>query len=253
MFKFKKIKIEKFNSLLRSKTSQDYFKFQINVSQGHKVANFKPALTLTELLIGMAILAMVGLMVGGVYITHFRLFSNQNTSIDVASANRIALDEITNQIREASAVVATGTIVTACDAVTAQTSDADSLVITLWPLDPSGEPRVPTDTPQNDPTKSDRIIYCVDTTKKNLIKSTVPTTDGTTTRTAVTKILASNLATTNPTNGLAFTYYDDSNTITATPANMYEIKTRLKISAKNFNNSQTFDSDIEARAALRNK
>src|SRR3990167_11290793 len=65
---------------------------------------FAQALSLTELLIGMAILAIVGLMVAGVYMSHFRLFSNQSTNIDVASQNRVALDEMVNQIREGNTI-----------------------------------------------------------------------------------------------------------------------------------------------------
>src|SRR3990167_9249556 len=104
---------------------------------------FAQALSLTELLIGMAILAIVGLMVAGVYMSHFRLFSNQSTNIDVASQNRVALDEMANQIREASGVITnyTGLSVVGCTV----NSDPDSVVITLWPLNATGEPKPPSD------------------------------------------------------------------------------------------------------------
>ena len=185
---------------------------------------FAPALSLTELLIGMAILAIVGLMVAGVYMSHFRLFSNQSTNIDVASQNRVALDEMANQIREASGVITnyTGLSVVGCTV----NSDPDSVVITLWPLNATGEPKPPSDT--SVVTTFDRVVYCVDTSipsNKKLIKTIVLSSDGSSRRAS----------------------------ISTAPQDAAYIKIRLKISAPNFNRSQTFDSDIEAQAVLRNK
>ena len=60
--------------------------------------------SLVELLIGMSIVGFLGVMIAALYFSHFKLFSSQNTRIEVASENKIALEEITNQIRESQGI-----------------------------------------------------------------------------------------------------------------------------------------------------
>ena len=59
-----------------------------------------------EILIGIGLIGIIALFVASVYFAHFRLFSNQVTIIDVATQNKIALDEMTNEIRESQQVAA---------------------------------------------------------------------------------------------------------------------------------------------------
>ena len=59
----------------------------------------RPGFTIVELLTSISIIGLVSLLVASIYFAHFRLFSNQNTAIDVASENKLALDEITKSSR----------------------------------------------------------------------------------------------------------------------------------------------------------
>lgn len=126
------------------------------------------AFTLVELVASMAIFGLIALMVGSVYMAHFRLFSNQNKIIDISNGNKIALDEITNQIRESKAVVATCPNC-APDTTNLQNQPSTTLVLELWPLNQNGEPFKPTGS------AFDYIIYkrdAADNTK--LIKKVIP-------------------------------------------------------------------------------
>ena len=94
----------------------------------------KPALTLAEILITFGVIAILGIIVASIYFANFRLFSNQSTSIDVASQNKIAIDELTNQIRESQSVVAT------CSACAGDTTGSQVLILQVWPLNAQNEP-----------------------------------------------------------------------------------------------------------------
>src|SRR3990167_4893772 len=119
-------------------------------------------LSLIELLIAFSIIGLVSILVASVYFAHSRLFSTQNTSIDVASQNRLALDEMTNQIRESQAVVATCTL---CP----PDSTSDTVVILqIWPIDSSGELFQPAGSDY------DFIIYKKDSSDNTLVKKIIP-------------------------------------------------------------------------------
>src|SRR3989344_2670901 len=99
--------------------------------------NLKGGLSLIELLIAFSIIGLVSILVASIYFAHSRLFSTQNTSIDVSSQNRLALDEMTNQIRESQAVVST------CAGCLGDTTSPTVLVLQIWPIDVNGEPFQP--------------------------------------------------------------------------------------------------------------
>lgn len=184
-------------------------------------------LTLVELIAGLGIIGFVIVMFASVYLAHTRLFSNQNTSIEVASQNRLAVDEITNQIRESEAVVAT------CLSCSPETTGANTLIIQLWPLDTNGDPTEPT-------TGNDYIIYkrdAQDNTK--LIKKVLPDTSSS--RPSSEKIIASNIS------SLTFTYEPDNNDPpTATSVN-------VSITTTGTSNAKTLTTTQSVKAVLRNK
>src|SRR3990167_11262059 len=100
-----------------------------------------PGLTLVELVTSAAILGVLSLMIGSVYLAHFRLFSSQSASIDTSAQNKIAIEEISNQIRESVGVdncPASGHYT--CPSGTNNTGAI--LVIALWKLE-SGVPTGP--------------------------------------------------------------------------------------------------------------
>lgn len=202
-----------------------------------QLSNFKCGLTLVELLIGMAILAFVSLMVASVYLAHFRLFSNQSTSIDVASQNRIALDEIINQIREGNGVSSTASVTGCGGAKTSGTSPSPTVVVKLWPLDPTtGDPFDPGNAADS---YYDFILYCKDASN-NLHKVIKKTTTGTSKRTDLDKILATGATT------LQFTY-------DLAPPATTQVVVQLAIEAKNYDKKQTYTTDQTGKAILRNK
>src|SRR3990172_639071 len=124
--------------------------------------------SLVELLIAMSIVGFLGVLIAALYFSHFKLFSSQNTRIEVASENKIALEEMTNQIRESQGVAAS------CCSPT-ETTSADVLVLQIWPLNASGDPTEPT-------SGYDYIVYkkVSDTLKKQIVPaagSTPPSND----------------------------------------------------------------------------
>ena len=201
--------------------------------------NAKRGLSLVEVLIGMAILAFISLMVGSVYLAHFRLFSNQSTSIDVASQNRIALDEIINQIREGNGVSQTASVNGCGGAKTSGTSPSPTVVVKLWPLDTTtGDPFDPGSSAPD--TDYDYVLYCVDSNNsfhKVIQKQTTGTASK---RTDLDKILATGAKT------LQFTY-------DLAPPDTTQVVVQLAIEAKNYDKKQIFSTDQTGKAVLRNK
>ena len=113
--------------------------------QGESV-NCQNGFTLVELIVGLGIVGIISVLIASPYFGFFRLFLNQFTAVDVASQNRLALDEIVNQIRQSETVLSSSTI---CDGYF---SSLDSLVLSLWPLDENSKPYQYT-------TYKDQIIY----------------------------------------------------------------------------------------------
>ena len=184
----------------------------------------KKGLSLVELMIGLGITSFLILIVASVYFAHTRLFSNQNTSIEVATQNKLGLDEMTNQIREGQQVAAT--------CCSGETTTATTLVIQLWPLDTSSEPFEPADSAY------DYIVYKRDATDNTkLIKRIIP--DAASNRPASEKILATNIS------DLQFTYNNPDPTLAS------EITISLATSATS--GSRTFTNTQTSKAMLRNK
>ena len=145
-----------------------------------------PGVSLVELIIGMSIVGFMGVLIAALYFSHFKLFSSQNTRIEVASQNKLALEEITNQIRESQGVAAS------CCSPT-ETTGADVLILQIWPLNASGDPSEPNPSPTP---QYDYIVYKkVNDTLKKII---VPASEST--RQASDKIIASKIS------ALTFTY-----------------------------------------------
>src|SRR3989338_6974207 len=182
--------------------------------------------TLTELLIGFSIIGLVSILVAAVYFAHSRLFSTQNTSIDVASQNRLALDEMTNQIRESQAVVATCTL---CP----PDSTSDTVVILqIWPIDSAGELFQPTGSDY------DFIVYKRNISDNTLVKKIIP--GSTSQRRAGEKIIATDVS------GLTFNYDDYAN-----PSSTSQVMINLTTSANS--GGKTITSNQTSKAVLRNK
>lgn len=91
-------------------------------------------ISLPEYLIAFSIIGIISVMVASIYFAQSRLFSNQNTAIDVATQARLGIDEITNQLRQAESVVAN------CTPCGSDSTDDDLLILRAWPIDATGEP-----------------------------------------------------------------------------------------------------------------
>ena len=146
---------------------------------------FDRGVSLVEILVGLSVFGFVTILIASLYFTHFKLFSNQNTLVDLSSQNKLVLDDITNQVRESQGVA------TSCCG--GDTTSATVLVLQLWPLDAAGEPFQPAGNAY------DFVVYQRDSSDNTkLLKKTAP--DATSTRVAKTSILSSTVA------NLAFTY-----------------------------------------------
>ena len=186
----------------------------------------KPGFSIIELVTGFAIIGLVSILVATLYFANFRLFTNQNTQIEVSSQNKTALGEMINQIRESESVVST------CSACAGDTTSPTVLVLRLWPLDASGEPFDP------GTTAYDYVVYGSDTTDNTkLTKKTLP--DAGSTRAGQTKTISSNVS------NLQFSY-DNTD-----PSLVMEVTIDLENSQTV--NGKTQTSTQSSKAILRNK
>lgn len=186
----------------------------------------KPGFSVIEVVTGFAIIGLVSILVATLYFANFRLFTNQNTQIEVSSQNKTAIGEMTNQIRESQSVVST------CSTCTGDTTSPTVLVLRLWPLDADGEPFDP------EGTAYDYVVYKRDATDNTkLTKKILP--DATSTRPGQTKTVSSNVA------NLQFSYDDADLTLV----------TQVTIDLQNSQtvNGKTQTSTQSSKAILRNK
>jgi len=140
--------------------------------------DFNKGVSMLELLIALGIIAAVSVVLGSVYFVHAKLFNRQVSLTNVATQNKLALDEMRTTIRESKSLVAS------CCTPT-ETASSQVLVLQIWPLNSSGEP---TDTISG----YDYIIYKRDPNNNTkLLKKVVPATGSF--RPALSKILANNI------------------------------------------------------------
>lgn len=186
---------------------------------------YKRAFTLVELVIGMALTGIIVLVLGNIFVTNVRLFRDESSAIAITDTNKIALDEITNQIRESQSIAAS------CTPCGADTTGANVIILQLWPLNSSGEPF-------DGSGNYDYIVYKRDSTDNTILKKIVYP-HATSTRAAVNNVLSTDV------NILTFTYDN------ATPSLATEVTIRLK-------NRKTIslkpqEVDRESKAVMRNK
>lgn len=187
----------------------------------------KGGFTLLEFLVAFAILGIISVIVGSIYLTHFRIFSNQNTAIDVSTQNKIALEEITTQIRQSQSIVST------CTLCADDTTSATVLVLRLWPIDSAGEPLDP-----GTGTNYDYIVFKRDAMdNKKLLKITYPYSSST--RPPGTHIVAVSLS------ALQFAYDNGDPTLAS------EVSVTVTTTANSLNRAQT-TTDM-SKVILRNK
>lgn len=204
------------------------FKFHFCEAKLRKIiSNFKfvKGVSLVELLIAMSIVGFLGVLIAALYFSHFKLFSSQNTRIEVASQNKLALEEITNQIRESQGVAAS------CCTPT-ETTGSDVLVLQIWPLNASGDPTEPVGSPTPE---YDYIVYKKVADKLN--KLVVPAAGST--RQAKDDIIASKVS------ALALTYDN------ADPTQAAQVT--INLTTQDTVNNVTQTDTQTSTAVLRNK
>ncbi|OGD87469.1 hypothetical protein A3D04_04070 [Candidatus Curtissbacteria bacterium RIFCSPHIGHO2_02_FULL_40_16b] len=189
----------------------------------------RPGLSLIELQIVVAILGGIALVTGAVYYTYTRLINEERITIEIASQNRNAIDEMTNQIREAQSVAMGCTI---CGSVTDSTSQV--LILSLWPIDAGGDLFAPTGN------EYDYMVYRLDSAPNdtNLLKEIIGNGTGSS-RINTSKILASNV------DSLEFAYDN------ADPAQATEVAVTLTNQKTSFVKTHTLSQS--SKALLRNK
>ncbi len=186
----------------------------------------KSAFSLVELLVAISLLSIITLIIGYVFISHFKLFNNVKSLVEVSSSNKLVLDELITQIREGEAIVNT------CTGCGTYLTGSGTLILQLWPLDSNNVPFEPSSN------NYDYVIYSQDPSKTtNLLKITVP--DTTSNRTASTKIMASDIS------NLNFTYNNGNptlaNEVTVSVQNSIQITGRVQTTSQ------------QVKAVLRNR
>lgn len=188
----------------------------------------QPGLSLLEFLIAGAILGIISALVAGIYFAHFRIFSNQNNAIDVSTQNKLALEEISNQIRQSESIVST------CPSCGGDTTGASVLILRLWPLDGTGEPIDPQDI------NYDYLVYKrdpINTTK--LTRTTYAYASSS--RKSGTHVVATNI------NSLDFTYDNP------TPASAGQVTISVSTTATGTSTNKVQTTIETSKANLRNK
>lgn len=187
-------------------------------------SSYQKGISLIEVLVGLAVFGFVSVLVASLYFAQFKLFSNQNTAIDVSSQNKLVLDDITNQIRESQGIAA--------NCCGGDTTSSAVLVLQLWPLNAISEPFQPAGNAY------DFVVYKrdqADTTK--LVKRVVP--DTASTRQSKTTVLSTTIS------NLNFTYDN------ADPTLASQITVDVTNSQTNLGKTHTISQS--ASAVLRNK
>lgn len=185
-------------------------------------------ISVVELLIAFTLVSFILIVIAALYFAQHRLFTNQNSAIIASSQNKIALDEITNQIREASGI--------ANSCCTSETTGSSSIILKIWPQDTSGEPIDP------GTTNFDYIIYKRDPANATyLIKVVVPS--GISGRKSQNKIIATNISTLS--DGLQITYDN------ADPALAAEVS--VSITTRDATGSKVQSITQSSKAVIRNK
>lgn len=151
--------------------------------------------TILEILVGLSISAVIFVLIVSIYATQYRLFSNQSALVNSRNQARIALDEIEAQIRQGIKAEIS------CSQCGTDTSSSTIIILSYWPLDPSGNPIDPM------APNYDYIEFKLDS-QKRLIKNVFK--DPSSNRQSVTnKIIASGIE------NLAFAYYDQNGNVVA--------------------------------------
>lgn len=183
---------------------------------------------MVELLIAIALFGVISIFFAVIVITNSNLFNSQKTNTHLANQNRIALDEMVNEVRESQ------TVASVCPnppCGVSSTTGVAILVLQLWPLDTNGEPKDPS-------LGYDYIVYKRGADTTQLIKTVYPNPNSASTRPALTKIISADV------NNLEF-FYD-----TAPPATT-AVTIHLVNQANSLNKTFTFEQT--AKAVLRNK
>ena len=186
-------------------------------------------LSLIELQIAMAIFAAMTLVVGTAYYTSTRIINEERNVINISSENRLAINEITNQIREAVDVI---TNCATCGSST--NSDSTTLILSLWSIDSSGNLFEPTSGDY------DYLVYRLENPPNgtNLLKEVFA--NGTTSsRINTSKILASDVK------SVTFTYDN------ADPSLASEVALTITNETDSFVKTHTISES--SKANLRNK
>src|SRR3990167_6729571 len=176
----------------RSKNRIGFQKSQFNNSSIHQFNNsrfsrFAPALSLPELLIAVVIIAIISTLVGAIFLSHAKIFSDQKTQVYVSSQNRLGLDEMVNQTKEASSV---DTCPAGTCGVGAVSPTNTLMVLKIWSIDVSGNPI---------DTSFDYIVYQRNSSPRTVTKS-VYKAAGTYRQTVTNKIISADAI------NLLFTY-----------------------------------------------
>lgn len=199
-----------------------------------KIADLMRGLSVVEITGAIGIIGIISIMIVSIYFAHFKLFSNQSKTIDIANETRIALDTITNQIREASGVVSTCPGTSPYNGCGSATTSSTVLVLQLWPLDSNGDPTDP------GTTNFDYIVIKRDDLENTkLTRQIFPSAISS--RQAKTDILSTDVAN----NGLTFDY-DNADFTQAG-----EITVTLTNTATQFGKAYT--QTQETKAVIRNK
>jgi len=152
-----------------------------------RFSRFAPALSLPELLIAVVIIAIISTLVGAIFLSHAKIFSDQKTQVYVSSQNRLGLDEMVNQTKEASSV---DTCPAGTCGVGAVSPTNTLMVLKIWSIDVSGNPI---------DTSFDYIVYQRNSSPRTVTKS-VYKAAGTYRQTVTNKIISADAI------NLLFTY-----------------------------------------------
>lgn len=190
----------------------------------------KPGFSLLEVLIGLAVSAIILVIVASTHQTFFRFYYNQNSFINAANENRQAFDEITDQIRQSQAIAST------CTACGGDTTGPTILILQLWPLDSNGNSQDP------GAANYDYIEY-KQNSQQQLIRQTFPSVSSS--RQPGTRIVSSGIF------NLAFSYLDNYDNVVS-PTSSSQVAASITTSQTTIF-GKTLSTTKSVKVGLRNK
>lgn len=207
-----------------------------------KCLHHPKGMTLIEMLVVVAISALIMIALLSLYMTGQKYFFNQNAKADAMQDSRFSMASISRDIRESTGIHTAPVVV---DGTSYSTNNNDCLVLEVNPLKVDGDFNPPIVGVV--PIPKDYIVYSHDVNTSKLYRIVIP--DAVSSRRGGSRVVADNVSV------LSLSYFIEDGSTTASPfSDAFIVDITLIASQKGVHRSgQPFNEELRTRAQLRNK